>query len=177
MIRPEARARLWQARDLFVVLAVVALGLWFLRLGGYLLVPVGAAVIALGLGLALLALRRLRFARPTTGPGLVEVDEGQVGYLGPMGGGYVSLRELAELRLLSRGGARFWLLKQMDGQALLIPADAQGADQLFDAFASLPGLGSDALVAALEKNVVSGEDSLGPVIWRHPTRANRIATP
>ena len=65
-------------------------------------------------------------------PGVVEVDEGQISYLGPAFGGSISVPELVELRLLTAGGRRMWRLKQADGQALLIPVEAVGADRLFD---------------------------------------------
>ena len=64
--------------------------------------------------------------RPWTRPGVVEVDEGQVGYLGPTFGGYVALPDLVELRLIAIRGQRLWRLKQADGQALLIPVAAAG---------------------------------------------------
>jgi hypothetical protein len=46
-----------------------------------------------------------------------------------------SLDELVEIRLLAMRGRRMWRLKQTDGQALLIPVDAEGAEKLFDVFA------------------------------------------
>jgi len=46
----------------------------------------GAVVIGGGAGLALSAWRRLRFKRPATAAGLVEIDEGQVSYFGSGGG-------------------------------------------------------------------------------------------
>jgi hypothetical protein len=109
---------------------------------------------------------------------VVEVDEGQVGYFGPGIGGFVGLPDLVELRLVSVQGGRFWRLKQADGQALLIPVDAAGAERLFDAFASLPGMDTQALVTALvpvpgERSsrgaVVAISDSV--VIWRRAVRA------
>ena len=41
-------------------------------------------------------------------------------------------------------------------QALLVPLDAAGAEALFDAFSALPGLGSSALVAALDGKAPDG---------------------
>ena len=118
----------------------------------------------------------LRFAQRVDAPGVVEVDEGQVGYFGPGDGGFVGLPDLVELRLISLKGRRMWRLKQADGQALLVPVDAAGAERLFDAFASLPGMDTQALVAALDPVHASGgaamvnvSDSL--VIWRRPARA------
>jgi len=179
MIRPGARDFLQRWQELGFSLAVLAAGLWVMTRGGPVLLALGAAIALPGAALALLALRRQRFAPAAGAPGVVEVDEQQVGYLGPAGGGFVSLRELVELRLLARGGQRFWRLKQADGQALLIPVDAAGADRLFDAFSALPGLDSGALVAALSPPaqgsgrglVPGGQDALGPVIWRRASLA------
>lgn len=160
LIRDEARATLHRYREVIAAGAAALVGLWLVWLGGLLLVPVGLAVLALAAVWALTALRRLRFAQNVAAPGVVEVDEGQVGYLGPDLGGYVSLSELVEIRLIRLYGARSWRLKQADGQALLIPVAATGAEKLFDAFAVLPGLDMPALIAALEGEA----DTL--VVWR-----------
>lgn len=177
-LRPELAAALGRGREVLAALVPVALGLWLIWLGGYLLVPLGLAVAGLGLGWALLALRRLRFAQDVAAPGLVEVDEAQIGYLGPDLGGFVALPDLVELRLIVLRGRRLWRLKQADGQALLVPVDASGADRLFDAFTSLPGMETEALVAALEAPLpgtaaapglpAPAENGIGRVIWRRP---------
>ena len=124
----------------------------------------------IGAVLTVTALRRARFAQTIAAPGIVELDEGQVGYLAPELGGFLSLAELVEIRLLTLRGKRVWRLKQADGQALLIPVDAAGAERLFDAFAGLPGMDTQALVAALHP---SAQHDPNPalaaetrVIWR-----------
>ena len=91
--------------------------------------------------------------------------------MGPEVGGFLSLQDVVELRLLSLRGRRLWRLKQSDGQALLIPVDAKGAERLFDAFANLPGMDSAALVAALDPQTLPSEGALTlaaqtRVIWR-----------
>ena len=149
MIRPELRATLYRWREAIYAGWMVLLGLWLVRLGGLILIPAGLALVALGLGWAIAAWRRMRFAQETQAPGLIEVDEGQVGYLGPTFGGYISLPDLVELRLMTLNGRRLWRLRQVDGQALLIPVDAAGSERLFDAFAVLPGIDMSAVVAAL----------------------------
>ena len=149
MIRPEVTALAQRYREMIAAAIPAVLGLWLVRLGGLLLAPIGTVMIALSVAWAVMAWRRIRFAQPTEAPGVVEVDEAQIGYLGPTSGGFVSIVELVELRLLTLRGRRLWRLKQADGQALLIPVDAAGAERLFDAFASLPGMDSGALVAAL----------------------------
>jgi hypothetical protein len=174
VIRPEALTALARWREALMAVCIVGAGIWLCLLGGLILIPVGLAAIALGAGLGVIALRRLRFVQDAAGPGVVELDEAQIGWLGPEGGGYLSLRELAELRLMSRGSRRFWRLKQMDGQALLIPVDASGAERLFDAFTALPGMDSNALVSALDAPPSAAADALGPVIWHRPDRPARI---
>lgn len=175
MIRPELLTLLRRANEVIAAGVVLLFGLWLIWLGGYLLTPVGAAIGAVGMAWGLMALRRMRFAQTVDAPGMVEVDEAQIGYLGPQVGGYVSLPDLIELRLIAMRGRRVWRLKQQDGQALLIPVDAAGADRLFDAFASLPGMDTAALVQALEAPPITGSSSLAlaaetKVIWRRAGR-------
>lgn len=136
-------------REVMAALALGAFGLWVASRGGAILVPAGLAIGALGVAWAVTARRRMRFHREVGAPGVVEVVEGQVSYMGPVVGGAVSLDELADLRLVSLRGRRLWRLRQADGQAILIPVDAAGADGLYDAFVSLPGMDTGALVAAL----------------------------
>ena len=177
-VRPEVYAGLVRGREAIAALGVLALGTWLMWLGGYFLVPLGLSVAVFGATWGLQALRRLRFQQTGDAPGVVEVDEAQIGYLGPGVGGFVGLPDLIELRLISLQGRRMWRLKQADGQALLVPVDAVGAERLFDAFASLPGMDTLALVSALEPKT-AGPVSAGGlatvsdsfVIWRRPARA------
>jgi hypothetical protein len=159
VIRPEVTAAIWRMREVIAALGVVGVGLWLMWLGGYLLVPVGGVVVALGGSWGVLAFRRMRFAQGVDAPGVVEVDEGQVGYFGPGIGGFVGLPDLVELRLVSVQGGRFWRLQQEDGQGL-------------------PGMDTQALVTALvpvpgerpsRGAVVAISDSV--VIWRRAVRA------
>lgn len=154
LLRPEALATLARWREVLAAVAVAATALWLFRLGGYILAPLGVALGLAALGWAVIALRRMRFSRAVAAPGLVEVDEGQIGYFGAgLGiGGYVALRDLTEIRLLSLRGALYWRLKQTDGQAILIPVAAAGAGALYDAFATLPGIDMGRLTAALDQH-------------------------
>jgi hypothetical protein len=150
LIRPAMRTHLQRWREVLLALIAAALALWITARGGYFFVPLGLVMLAAAAAWAIAALRRMRFAQHVAAPGLVEVDEGQIGYLGPEFGGYVALQDLVELRLVRMYGRRMWRLKQADGQAVMIPVDAAGADRLFDAFASLPGIDTAALIAALD---------------------------
>lgn len=153
LIRPEVAAGLARWSEVIFAGAVAAVGLWLIWLGGWLLMPIGAVVLAVGAVLALTGWRRMRFRTSGEAPGVVEVDEGQIAYLAEFGG-FISVPEMTELRLISVQGRRMWRLKQSDGQALLIPADARGADALFDAFAALPGMDAQRLIAATPDSVV-----------------------
>lgn len=149
MLRPAALAQMRRWADPALGTGVLLFGLWLIRLGGLILIPIGAALAAVGLGWAVLGWRRARFPSQTAAPGLVELDEGRLRYLHPKMGGEVSLNDLSELRLVTMNGRRIWQLSDLSGQRLLVPLDAAGAGELFDAFSALPGLGSAGLMAAL----------------------------
>jgi hypothetical protein len=165
LIRAASAAALHRYREVIAAGAAAAGGLWLAAQGGFLPVAFGLALSGLGAFWAVTALRRLRFQQGIGAPGVVDVDEGQIGYLGPgiggQAGGYVALDDLVELRLIRVHGARLWRLKQGDGQALLIPVAAAGSERLFEAFAVLPGFRTQALVEALDAG--PGEDR---VVWR-----------
>lgn len=171
MIRPEVAQGFRRWGEVMAAGAVVAFGAWLIWLGGYLLMPLGVIAGVLGLGWALIGWRRMRFSRETSAPGLVEIDEGRISYFaasraraiaGPgsnvtsLGmGGELALRELAEIRLLNLQGKQYWRLRSLSGEALLIPLDAAGADALYDAFASLPGIDMGKLSAALDHQLAA----------------------
>lgn len=160
LVRPEAARRLRQWREPLSAALAMAAGLWLIWLGGFVLMPVGALILLVALGWLVVALRRQRFLRTAQAPGVVEVDEGQVGYYGPSFGGFVALSELAELRLVDLHGQRHWRLRTLGGEALMIPVDAAGADRLYDAFAALEGIDMARVSAALDR-----APSMAP-LWR-----------
>lgn len=152
-LRPEVVAGLARWREVIAAAAALTIGGWLVWLGGWFLMPLGAAVCVLAVAWGLIALRRLRFLRGVAAPGVVEVDEGQIGYFGPTFGGFVALSDLAEVRLAVFHGARHWRLKTTAGEVLLVPVDAAGAEKLYDAFAVLPGIDMARLVAAIDRGV------------------------
>ncbi len=153
-IRPELRAQIYRFREGIVAAIAVALALWLAAQGGYFLTPLGVALAALAVVWGAVALRRARFARPISAPGLVELDEGRIGYFGAGQGlgGYIEIDDLSEIRLIQLRGVPHWRLKAKDGQAIVIPASTTHAERLYDAFARLPGIDmavlTDALAAA-----------------------------
>lgn len=150
-IRPKVRQEITRWSEVAAAVGAALVGTLLMRMGGFLFLPVGALLTLLSLGWLLNALRRLSFQRPVAAPGVVEVIEGQVGYFGPTFGGFVALDDVIELRLTDFRGARQWRLKTLSGEVLLIPIDATGAEKLFDAFSTLPGIDMAALSAALNR--------------------------
>jgi hypothetical protein len=150
VIRPEAKSWLLRHREALVGAGLALLGLWWLfGPGGLLTLPAVALVVA-GAALVWLGLQRSRFRGSGEGPGAVDVTEGQIAYFGPETGGVVFLRELSRISLDKRVAPAVWQLEQSGQAPLAIPADAAGADALFDAFASLPGFQTARMLAALK---------------------------
>lgn len=129
----------------------MALALWLgLRTFG-IVRWLSAPVLLLGLAMVWTGVQRQRFVRGGGGPGLVQVDERRVIYWGPQTGGVVNLGDLLRLEVAPGRPAARWLLTPLSGEPLAIPADAEGAEALFDAFAALPGLKVEPMLAALAR--------------------------
>lgn len=146
LIRPEARAAIWRWREVLAGLAMAGVGAWFTA-GFGLLVWLGGAVIALAAVLIITGLQRARFRGAANGPGIVTIDEGQLAYFGPLAGGVLSIRDMAQVTLDPTGHPLHWQLTDRGGATLTIPATAGGADLLFDVFATLPGFDTPRMLA------------------------------
>ncbi len=173
MIRPELRAALWRWREALAGAAVAALGtLWLVTAGSGFFQGLAGAVVLAGAAMGWLGWHRVRFGAAPTGPGLVRIVEGQIGYFGPDTGGFVALRDLTELHLVDHG--RAWLLVQEGDAPVSIPVGAEGADALFDAFASLDGINMQALLRARETRPPPPSQ----MVWRRPDlqRDRRVLT-
>lgn len=149
--RPEAKAALARWREVLVAAVIVALGLWIAaRPGGMIVTGFGYVLIGLGAVAMVPAVRRARFFTGGDGPGVVQIDEGRILFMGPETGGAMALDDLSVLSMrCDRDGKSAWVLADAT-QLLVIPVDASGADALFDAFAALPGLNVDRLIAAVQ---------------------------
>lgn len=164
-VRPEAQALLARWREAIVGALITLLGLYWTS-GTGILQWVGVVVAIGGAILTFTGLQRARFRTGAGGVGVVSVDESEISYFGPFNGGTMSVRELSMLSLDPRSKPPVWVLSQPGQQDLYIPVNAEGTDQLFDAFAALPGIRTDHLLAALNK----GADDV-VVIWAKPPRA------
>jgi len=161
LIRPELAANLHRWSEVLASLALAAFGVWTLQSHDRFIQILGAIIIAAGLGLALVAWRRMRFHHDTAAPGIVQVVEGQISYFGPETGGFIGTGSMLELHLVDHG--LVWRMVAAEDE-LHIPVAAQGADALFDAFAQLPGLRMADVLHALDHPHATR------VLWLHPDR-------
>ncbi len=165
MIRPEAAQALSRWRDVMIGAAVLLLGVyWAFFTGGGLLHWIGYLVMALGVVIGFAGFQRARFSAGTGGPGVVSIVEGRISYFGPLTGGIVDLEALGTLTLDPRAKPPHWLLAQPGQPPLAIPLTAEGADALFDAFASLPGIRTEHMLRQMQ---AGGDAPI--VIWRATT--------
>lgn len=164
--RPEATAAVWRWREAICGVFAALVGLWLVSGPGFLLAIPGYAFLAGGGLLIWIGIQRGRFRGPNDGAGTVHVDEGQVTYFGPLTGGTVALREMDSLTLDGGMFPAHWRLAQSGQAPLLIPVNADGADALFDAFATLPGLRTERMLTTLRS-----DPHQAVVIWtRGPAR-------
>ncbi len=157
-IRPELAARLttWREPIGWAALLVVGVALlWsaYVNLEP-LLFALGLGATAVGGGLLLPALRRVRLTAEAPAEGVVVIDEARIAYLGPRGGGFVDLPAVTRVEIVTRphvppASAHAWVITTEDGERLAIPLGATGADRLLDALSPLPGIDFDAGVAAV----------------------------
>ena len=165
-IRPEAKAALWRWREVLAAVGVAALGVSWIGLPGGLLGWIGWLLVIVAVALAVVGVQRARFRTGAGGPGVVTVDEGEITYLGPLTGGVVAAREIERLALDPTARPAHWILEQPGQPSLHIPVNAEGAEALFDVFASLPGLRTEQMLSQL-----NGGSAHPVVIWeRSPSR-------
>ena len=146
LFRPEAKAAVFRWREAIVGLVLLGLGLRWVLDGFGAIFLIGCGLLVAGTALVFAGLQRGRFRSQGGGSGLVEVDERQITYFGPFGGGAISVEDIVELGV---DPSRSWMVRDAQGTPLLIPQAAEGADALFDAFSLLPGLGGEELVEAV----------------------------
>lgn len=156
--RPEAKAAVARWREVLVAAVIIGLGLWIaLRPAGMIVTGFGYVLIGLGAVAMVPAVRRARFLTGGDGPGVVQIDEGRILFMGPETGGAMALDDLSVLSVRrDRTGKTAWVLADAT-QLLVIPVDASGADGLFDAFAALPGLNIDRLIATVQSRTVGSQ--------------------
>ncbi|GKY86754.1 hypothetical protein [Sinisalibacter aestuarii] len=164
-LRPEAIIALRRWRGAIAAAAVLALGLWWGLTSLGLIRWIGWALVLGGAALLWASAQRARFHGGHGGLGVVEVDERQIAYFAPVGGGIVSLDMLSEVAIgPDRAGLPVWRFTA-GGEILRVPVSAEGTEALFDALTALPGVDIEAAIRASR----SGPAGL-TVIWRAPPR-------
>jgi hypothetical protein len=150
-IRPELKEALSRFRDAVIGVGVSLFGIyWAINSQGFMSI-VGTSLAVAGALLVFAGIQRGRFMVGSDGVGVVDVDEGQVTYFGPLGGGSVVIDDLlkVEYDATARPVAE-WILHDPVNGELRIPTNAKGADALFDVFASLSGMQTEKMLAVLK---------------------------
>ncbi|KAA2314580.1 hypothetical protein DL237_07435 [Pseudooceanicola sediminis] len=168
-VRPQARRAITRWREALLGALVAAVGLWWMLISYGLVFWISAVILIAGLAMTIAGVQRGRFRTLAGGPGVVRIDEGQIGYFGPFTGGAVALSEITCLTLDPTVTPPLWKLSQIGQPDVLIPLNAEGADGLFDVFAALPGISTSKLVAQVQR-AVSGQQPAPVVIWQRRQR-------
>ncbi len=152
LIRPEISEAIQRYRDAIIGVGVSVLGLYLAINGFGFMSILGTSLAVAGALLVFAGIQRGRFRAPAGGPGIVHVDEGQVTYFGPVEGGSVLIRELSKVEYdATARPAPEWILHDSFSGPLRIPSNAEGAEALFDVFASLSGLKTERMLATLSR--------------------------
>jgi hypothetical protein len=162
-MRPEATQTLARWRGMLISGAVLALGALIALRSYDLTFWLGIVIMLAGAISLVAAAQRMRFDAGTGGPGVVQIDEGAIGYFGPLGGGVIARSEMTALALDRTGKPAHWALSQPDQLDVMIPLTAAGADALFDVFAALPGMKTERMLAEMRK----GEAGRA-ILWQRP---------
>ena len=151
-LRPEAKAQLWRFRDALAGAGVALLGLYWALTRFGILGWIGWGMVALGAIWAVAGLQRALFRQDGDGPGVVQIRERRLAYLGPLDGGVMDVADLARLEIdPTSHPAPSWILTADDGSRLAIPVNAAGADDLFDVFAALPNIRTATVLDVLSR--------------------------
>lgn len=152
-IRPEVRAKLWHWREVAFTTVFALLGVHLIGRGVDLSSPVfitlGAVLTVLSTGLLYVAIQRARFRPGDTAPGMVEVTERRISYLGPIEGAMVSIDALTRVEIRqSEAFGSVWVLYHTEGPSVVIPTAAAGSSILFDTFSALKGVDMELMIQA-----------------------------
>lgn len=153
MIRSDARAFLLRWLEVAIGIAVLALGVYGAMTAFGFFVYVSFVLIIGGLAIIRVGVRRARFPVRKGGAGVVEVDERQITYFGPLGGAAVSIDALVRVEVETTaqgpcGADLFWVFYTDGAMPLRVPGNAEGVATLFDALAALPGVDYQAATSA-----------------------------
>ncbi|GHF00689.1 hypothetical protein GCM10016455_22130 [Aliiroseovarius zhejiangensis] len=147
-VRADALATLTRYREALIGANIILFGLWWAwgSLGA--IKWIGLTITAVGAAILWSGLRHARIRAGHGGVGVVQVDERQITYLAPVGGGFASLDDVGRIEIATdRAGLAVWRFRT-GNEILFIPVRAEGAEALFDALTALPGANIDAAIRA-----------------------------
>ena len=152
-IRPEVRANLWRWREVAFMVIIVLACVRLIGRGWDMSSPVymtlGGIGTVIATGLLYVAIQRARFVQPDLAPGVVEITERRVSYMGPVEGYSLSLDALTRVEIRqSQYHGPMWELYHTEGPHVTIPTAAKGADALFDTLAALKGADTERMIQA-----------------------------
>lgn len=152
-VRPEVYAGFKRWREAIIGAALILAGLHLAVFGLGLQRLMGAGLVGIGAMLVWEGVRRARFPAPGGGAGMVDVDEREITYFGPLGGGSISINELVRVTVRTSdlgplAPDLYWDFFDASGQSLTIPGDAEGVEFIFDALAALEGVDYEAATMA-----------------------------
>ena len=152
-IRPEVKAFFLKWREAIIAGAILMGSLQAASSTTGLVKGLSWATALIGAALFIEGVRRARLPERSGGVGVVEVDERQITYLGPLGGGAISINELIRVKVRTTdlgpmASDFYWEFTDGAGQRLTIPGDAENAGALFDALTVLPGADYEAVIRA-----------------------------
>ncbi|WP_342078060.1 hypothetical protein [Yoonia sp. SS1-5] len=151
-LRPEVRAFFWRWREVLLATGLAVLGVWWGATGVGITRWLGFLCIAIGAAWGFAGVQRVRFAQGADGPGVVQIRERRLAYFGPLDGGVMDVEDVISLALDPSGyPAPHWVITGAGGQRLAIPVNAAGSDDLFDVFASLPGINTHKMLDVLSR--------------------------
>jgi hypothetical protein len=174
VVNPRALAALRRWRDCLLAAGLAAAATAAFAPAALTGAVAPAALLALSLLVAGALFRdgwlRARLAGPAAA-GLVAVKEGRIGYLGPIAGGLADLDSIVSVEVERRGGETVWVLRLAEGPSLAIPATAEGADRLLDAFAALPAFDTGRVARALD-----APEGVRVLVWRRRSPPTALAS-
>jgi len=152
-VRPETQAFFWRWREALVGLAILIWGIWLAATSVGSISVFGMVLTVVGIVTIFAGSQRARFRIGNGGAGMVHVDEREVIYFGPLEGGTVSIDALVLVELIPvPEGGYCWVLYETGRKPLVIPTDAEHAENLFDAFEALRGFETQRMLNALNNN-------------------------